>query len=656
MGFRINYCQSLSPEGMPYVWNYGFGAGIFGSTTTLVYDAGYFSNQRSFVLTKEPFTSARTGTQAYVQSPLQKFLNGFEGTPAGTYSKYYDRKFRENLNFFYHITRNNTYFPKTLTPPTNNVRYWFGYSIDARAGKIAVGAPKLAVSSFPKGTAYVYDLSGALKMTLTNVDATGTVKFNGSSVAISESGKIAVGAESVPGENRGIVTIWDPTTPYSEASPKYSILQGDSNSNLFGSSLQCFRNRLFVGIPGQSANTGQVNVYNIDTINSSGGSTTTPNEYVSSRIFTIAPSNLTNATVSEFGTALAVTDDLVAIGAPGYTEQGCRRGAVFLVNVYSGYFNLRRTIVKPGKIVQNSSLSYYEVNGTTVRLYGSGIHNYFPSNSLIEISGAQALNAPGDLSNLNGTWAITGSSSVGQYVEFSISNPILYNLNGSLATPPIYFYFSQPSRADTLGTVKVITSGTDFGSSIAIGSGRIVIGDWLSQSSGASSGEIHIYDMNGALISSRSHFFNADHSGVGQTGFGYSVAIGNGKIFVGSPGFNPFSFTNENSISYFYLITGGLTALNLDGGFISFGWPDDGLGGQYWSRNNNLWDGSFSSGGPQAGIGYRVATYNDALYATSIGISNTTGNDWENGIVLRYENLTRTYTPYDIVDMQKGSK
>jgi hypothetical protein len=639
---------------MPYVWNYGFGAGIFGGTRRLVYDAGYFSNQQSFILTKEPFTSARTGTQSYVQSPLQYFLNGFEGTPFGTYSKFYDRKFRENLNLFYHIERNNTYFPKTLVPPTSDVRYWFGYSIDARAGKIAVGAPKLAVSSFPKGSAYVYDLSGTLKMTLTNVDATGTVKFNGSSIAISESGKIAVGAESVPGENRGIVTIWDPTTPYSEASPKYSILQGDTNSNLFGSSLKCFRNRLFVGIPGQSSNTGQVNVYNIDTINSAGGSTTTPNEYTSSRLFTIRPSdvNFTGATVKEFGAAIAVTDELVAIGAPGYTEQGCQRGAVYLVNVYSNYYSLRRTIVKPGKFVPNSALSYYVVNGTSVTLYGTSIGSYFPSNSLIEIAGA---NAPlGDLSNLNGTWAITGSGS--GYVEFSISTAILKNINGSIQTPPIYFYFSQPDRSDTLGTVKTIKSGTDFGSSIAIGSGRIVIGDWLSESFSAASGEIHIYDMNGSLISSRSHFFYSDHSNVGPTGFGYSVAIGNGKIFVGSPGFNPFGYTNENSISYFYLITGGLTALNLDGGFISFGWPDAGPTAQYWNRNNNLWDGGYPGSLPMAGVGYRVATYNDALYATSIGISNTTGNDWENGIVLRYENLTRTYTPYDIVDMQKGSR
>ena len=79
---------------------------------------------------------------------------------------------------------------------------------------------------------------------------------------------------------------------------------------------------------------------------------------------------------------------------------------------------------------------------------------------------------------------------------------------------------------------------TKFGSSISVGCGRIVVGAQDDDSNGSNAGSAHVYDLNGNHINTMySKYKPSSHAH-----YGTSVAVGCGKIVVGSPGGNGESY------------------------------------------------------------------------------------------------------------------
>jgi hypothetical protein len=74
-----------------------------------------------------------------------------------------------------------------------------------------------------------------------------------------------------------------------------------------------------------------------------------------------------------------------------------------------------------------------------------------------------------------------------------------------------------------------------FGTSVAVGSGRIVVGAPLNNDNGSNSGSAYIFDLNGNQLSK---ITASDAAGGDQ--FGISVAAGSGRIVVGAWGDNSF--------------------------------------------------------------------------------------------------------------------
>ena len=73
-------------------------------------------------------------------------------------------------------------------------------------------------------------------------------------------------------------------------------------------------------------------------------------------------------------------------------------------------------------------------------------------------------------------------------------------------------------------------SNEEFGRSVAVGSGRIVVGSPFATVSGVTTaGEVHIYDLDGTLIKK----ITATNGGQYAL-YGWSVAVGSGRIVVGS--------------------------------------------------------------------------------------------------------------------------
>jgi len=72
-------------------------------------------------------------------------------------------------------------------------------------------------------------------------------------------------------------------------------------------------------------------------------------------------------------------------------------------------------------------------------------------------------------------------------------------------------------------------TGDGFGLSVAVGSGRIVVGAWLDDDNGSASGSAYIFDLGGTQLA------KIDASdGAAVDFFGFSVAVGSGRIVVGS--------------------------------------------------------------------------------------------------------------------------
>jgi len=68
-----------------------------------------------------------------------------------------------------------------------------------------------------------------------------------------------------------------------------------------------------------------------------------------------------------------------------------------------------------------------------------------------------------------------------------------------------------------------------FGWSVAVGSGRIVVGAWGDDDAGSASGSAYIFDLDGNQIAKITA-----SDGAANDGFGWSVAVGSGRIVVGA--------------------------------------------------------------------------------------------------------------------------
>ena len=103
--------------------------------------------------------------------------------------------------------------------------------------------------------------------------------------------------------------------------------------------------------------------------------------------------------------------------------------------------------------------------------------------------------------------------------------------------------------------VAIITAsdgadGDRFGHSVAVGSGRIVVGAGNDDDNGADSGSVYIFDLNGIELKKITA-----SDGAASDFFGRSVAVGSGRIVVGAYGNNVGSNVDQGS-AYIYDLDG----------------------------------------------------------------------------------------------------
>ena len=94
---------------------------------------------------------------------------------------------------------------------------------------------------------------------------------------------------------------------------------------------------------------------------------------------------------------------------------------------------------------------------------------------------------------------------------------------------------SFPQIAGTTQSTQVKITASDgaaddeFGRAVAVGSGRIVVGARLNDDAGSASGSAYIFDLDGNQLAK----ITASDAAA-EDSFGYSVAVGSGRIVVGA--------------------------------------------------------------------------------------------------------------------------
>jgi len=326
----------------------------------------------------------------------------------------------------------------------------FGYSVAVGSGRIVVGARFDDDNGTSSGSAYIFDLDGNQLAKITASDGAGSDRFGGS-VAVG-SGRIVVGAlfDDDNGTNSGSAYIFD-----LDGNQLTKITASDGFGNdFFGTSVAVGSGRIVVGAPDDDDNGA-----------SSG----------SAYIFDLDGNQLAKITASDgsandfFGESVAVGCGRIVVGA--YGDAGSA-GSTYIFDLDGNQLT---------KITAS--------DGATGDEFGISV-------------------AVGSGRIVVGAWGDDVGSNADQ------GSAYIYDLDGN-------------------NEVKITASdgaASDFfGDSVAVGSGRIVVGAFNDDDNGSNSGSAYIFDLDGNQLTKITA-----SDGANDDRFGDSVAVGSGRIVVGA--------------------------------------------------------------------------------------------------------------------------
>jgi hypothetical protein len=331
---------------------------------------------------------------------------------------------------------------------------YFGYSVAVGSGRIVVGS--YGDGGNFSGSAYVFDLDGNLIKKLTASDAA-SYDYFGRSVAVG-SGRIVVGADgddNAAGYNSGSAYVFD-----LGGNLITKLTPGDTNGvDHFGCSVAVGSGRIVVGADGDNDyGTGSGAAYVFDL----GG------DPIKKLTAINAASESDAASYNYFGNSVAVGNGRIVVGAyKDDNDAGTDSGSAYV-------FDLGGKLIK--KLTASDAAS----------------NDYF-GHSVAVGSGRIVVGAYGD--------GYAGSAYI-----FDLGGKLIKKLTASDAATNVY-----------------------FGYSVAVGSSRIVVGAYLDDNAGTNFGAAYVFDLDGNELKK----LTAIDAAAGDY-FGNSVAVGSGRIVVGA--------------------------------------------------------------------------------------------------------------------------
>jgi hypothetical protein len=325
----------------------------------------------------------------------------------------------------------------------------FGQSVAVGSGRIVVGADRDDDNGTDSGSAYIYDLDGNQLAKITASDGAADDYF-GDSVAVG-SGRIVVGAyrDDDNGSRSGSAYIYD-----LDGNQLSKITASDGAADdYFGFSVAVGSGRIVVGAyqdDDNGFNSGSAYIFDLD----------------GNQLAKITASD--GASADNFGDSVAVGSGRIVVGADG---DGFLSGSAYI----------------------------FDLDG----------------NQLSKITASD-----GASSDWFGRSVAVGSGRivVGAYQDDD---------NGSLSGSA-YIYDLDGNQLAKI-TASDGAASDYFGFSVAVGSGRIVVGAYLDDDNGTDSGSAYIFDLDGNQLAKITA-----SDGASFDRFGWSVAVGSGRIVVGA--------------------------------------------------------------------------------------------------------------------------
>jgi len=246
---------------------------------------------------------------------------------------------------------------------------------------------------------------------------------------------------------------------------------------------------------------------------------------------TTTPSNETKITASdgassdEFGYSVAVGSGRICVGAYSNDDNGSQSGSAYI-------YDLDGTQIAKMTASDAAGSDFF---GVSVAI-GSG--RIVVGASGDDDNGSQSGSAY--IFDLDGTQLAKIKSSDGAATDYFgeivavgsgriVVGALVDDDDGS-ASGSAYIFDLDGTQLTKI-TASDANNGDRFGTSVAIGSGRIVVGASLDDDDGSESGSAYIFDLDGTQLTK----ITASDAAAGDR-FGHSVAVGSGRIVVGSYG------------------------------------------------------------------------------------------------------------------------
>jgi len=326
----------------------------------------------------------------------------------------------------------------------------------------------------------------------------------------------------------------------------------------------------------------------------------------SAYIFDLDGTQLAKITASDgaggdwFGRSVAVGNGRIVVGAPRDDDNGSNSGSAYIFDLDGT--QLAKITASDGAINDNFGYSVAIGNGRIV--VGAYQDDTWKGSAYIfDLDGTQLAKitaSDGAADDFFGESVAIGSGRI-------VVAARLDDDNGTASGSAYIFDLDGTQLAKI--TASDAADNVQFGNSVAIGSGRIVVGARLDDDNGSGSGSAYIFDLDGTQLAKITA-----SDGAANDWFGYSVAIGNGRIVVGA------SEDDDNGTN-----SGSAYIFDLDG--------------------TQLAKITASDGAAEDIFGNSVAIGSGRIV---IGAYQDDDNGTNSGSAYIYE-TPRVYTPYDLI-------
>ena len=246
---------------------------------------------------------------------------------------------------------------------------------------------------------------------------------------------------------------------------------------------------------------------------------------------TTVPSNETKITASdaaasdEFGYAVAVGSGRVVVGARYDDDAGNASGSAYI-------FDLEGNQI--AKITASDAADGDQFGTSVAAGSGKIVVGAYGNDDAGGASGSAYIY---DLSGTQLAKITASDAAAGDVFGFAVavgSGRIVVGARGDddngSASGSAYI-FDLNGNEITKITASDIAAGDDFGWSVAVGCGRIVVGAKWDDDGGSNSGSAYIFDLEGIQLAK----ITASDAPAANDLYGNSVAVGNGRIVVGVP-------------------------------------------------------------------------------------------------------------------------